>query len=151
MTRIKHVILLGLIITVGAGLAQATPPQDMASMLDHTGYNYKKIDKGVWEITFTGKNLPEFPVRIAQSDDLTILMCKIADRKDVIRPEGLYPKLLELNDSLDTVKFAMSKEMVYGRIDMHTRLVNEAELKYLLEQMSGAIDEAYPQIKQFLK
>jgi|ERR1700733_14098963 hypothetical protein len=146
----KSVIAVWLVALACVAPVRAVPPQDLASMLDKTGYNYRKVDKDVWEIKFTGKNLPEFPVRIVQADDITILMTKLADRKDLVHTEGLYIKLLELNDSMDNIKFAISKDMLYGRIEMHTRVINEAELKYLLEQMSGAIDEAYPQIKQYL-
>jgi hypothetical protein len=166
MTSGKHlikyilVVLLalvgGAVVTTGAPTGVAargtSGPQrtDIVSILDKTGYNYTKIENNIWEIEFKGKNFKEFPVRIIQADDLTILMCKIADRKDLIQKEALYQKLLELNDSMDTIKFAISKDMLYGRIEMHTRLLNEKELAYLLSQMSGAIDEAYPQIKQYL-
>jgi len=149
MTHTKGIAII-LVLFASCGLALGGPPQDLVSMLDKTGYHYTKIDKGIWEIEFTGKNLKEFPVRVIQADDLTILMTKLADRKDLVKRDALFVKLLELNDSMDNIKFALSKDMLYGRIEIHTKVLTDNELKYLLEQMSGAIDQAYPDIKPYL-
>jgi hypothetical protein len=45
---------------------------------------------------------------------------------------------------------ALSEEILYLRMDTHLRLLDDQELKYLLEQIARAADEMYPQIKQFL-
>jgi hypothetical protein len=124
---------------------------DLVALLEKAGYSgYTKVDDGIWEIQFKGKNLPEFPVRIVLSEDIVLIMARLADRKKLVHTEQLFQKLLELNDKMDTVKFALSSEMLYVRLELHSRLLDEKELHYALDQMSAAVDEAYPQIKHFL-
>jgi hypothetical protein len=77
-------------------------------------------------------------------------MAKLADRKKLARTDQLFQRLLELNDKMDTVKFALSPDMLYVRIELHSRLLDEKELQYAIDQTSAAVDQSYPQIKQFL-
>jgi hypothetical protein len=120
-------------------------------LLEKLGYKYKKVGDNVWEIPFSGKNLSDFPVRITTAGgDLILVLTKLADRNAVNMSDGFAVKLLELNDAMDTVKFALSEEMLYARLELHERIVDQQELKYMLDQLSGAVDEAYPQIKAFL-
>jgi hypothetical protein len=124
---------------------------DLVALLEKAGYtSYTKVDDGVWEIQFKGKNIPEFPVRVALAEDIVLVMAKLADRKKLVHTDQLFQKLLELNDKMDTIKFALSPEMLYIRLELHTRLLDEKELHYALDQTSAAVDESYPQIKQFL-
>jgi hypothetical protein len=124
-----------------------TPSLDLQSILEKSGYRYAKVGEGIYEVPASGKNIKEFPLRITIAGDLMIVIAKLADRKSVNVTEALTVKLLELNDSFDIVKFALSKDMLYARIDAHARLVDVAELKSLVETMAGVVDEAYPQIK----
>jgi hypothetical protein len=146
----------GTVGTVGRpGLAASqqktiTAP-DMIALLEKAGYaGYTKVDDGIWEIQVKGKNLPEFSVRVVLSEDIVLVMTRLADRKKLVHTEQLFQKLLELNDKMDTVKFALSSEMLYVRLELHSRLLDEKELHYVLDQLAAAVDEAYPQIKQFL-
>jgi len=124
---------------------------ELVALLDKAGYTgYTKVDDGVWEIQFKGKNLPEFAVRVALSEDIVLIMAKLADRKKLVRTDQLFQKLLELNDKMDTIKFALSPDMLYVRIELHTRLLDEKELQYAIDQTSAAVDQSYPQIRQFL-
>jgi hypothetical protein len=153
-------ILLALALTtaaIGQGPGAAAPQQknitaaDLVALLEKAGYTgYTKVDDGVWEIQFKGKNIPEFAVRVALSEDIVLVMAKLADRKKLVHTEQLFQKLLELNDKMDTIKFALSSEMLYVRIELHTRLLDETELHYVIDQTSAAVDQSYPQIKQFL-
>ena len=77
-------------------------------------------------------------------------MAKLADRKDLKLEPALLTKLLELNHSIDSVKIALSEDMLYVRMDTHLRILDTPELKYVIDQMSGATDEIYPQIKKFI-
>lgn len=156
--RISLLLLTAAIMSAaGNGQALAAPKQktltgtDMTAMLDKAGYsNYTKVDDGVWELQFKGKNIPEFAVRVALSEDVVLVMAKLADRKKLVRTEQLFQKLLELNDKMDTIKFALSSDMLYVRLELHSRLLDDKELHYAIEQTSAAVDESYPQIKQFL-
>jgi hypothetical protein len=157
--RLGMVLLSASIATVWAGRQPGLAARqqktitaaDLVALLEKAGYSgYTKVDDGIWEIQFKGKNLPEFPVRIVLSEDIVLIMARLADRKKLVHTEQLFQKLLELNDKMDTVKFALSSEMLYVRLELHSRLLDEKELHYALDQMSAAVDEAYPQIKQFL-
>ena len=149
----KHAIraLVAFALIVASAEAQKkSGAAEMALLLEKSGYTYTKISDGVWEITFKGKNIGEFPVRLAIGGDVLVTLAKLADRKDLKLQSAFLTQLLELNDSLDSIKLALSDEMLYVRMDTHLRLIDSAELKYLLEQISGATDEMYPKIKQYL-
>ena len=138
------------LILASAQAQKKSGAAEMALLLEKSGYTYTKISDGVWEITFKGKNTGEFPVRLAIGGDVLVTLAKLADRKDLKLQNAFLTQLLELNDSLDSIKLALSDEMLYVRMDTHLRLIDSAELKYLLEQISGATDEMYPKIKQYL-
>lgn len=160
----SHKIILGaftlsfvLSLTPRICSAQAAQPPsktagapELAVLLEKSGYRYTKIRDGVWEITFGGKNVGEFPVRIALTDNTVVVLAKLADRADLKLQAPFLIKMLELNDKFDSVKLALSDEMLYVRMDMHARILDPGELKYLLEQISGATDEMYPLLKEFL-
>src|SRR5215470_6933194 len=135
-----------------AGMQQKTiTAADLVALLEKAGFNgYTKVDDGVWEIQFKGKNIAEFPVRIALSEDIVLVMAKLADRKKLVHTDQLFQKLLELNDKMDTIKFALSSEMLYVRLELHSRLLDDKELQYAIDQISAAVDQSYPQIRQFL-
>ena len=123
---------------------------DLVALLEKSGYSYAKVRDGVWEIPGTGKNLKEFGIRLALADDVLLVMVKMADRKDLRLQPALMTKLLELNHKFDWIKLALSEDMLYLRMDTHLRLVDNQELKYLVEQIANASDETYPQIKPFV-
>jgi hypothetical protein len=123
----------------------------LLAVLEKSGYSYSKVTDGVYEVPATGKNLKQFPLRLTQADDVLVVIAKIADRKDLTINQAAAQKLLELNDDFDVVKFALSDEMLYARIDIHVRLVDAEEMKYLVEQMARVVDEAYVHIKPFIK
>ena len=154
-------LLLSLAAICGAQtLAPASPPaaaassaknsSDIVLLLEKSGYKYTKVSDGVWEITFAGKNTGDFPVRLALAGNILLAIAKLGDRKDLkLEPEFLV-KLLECNDQFDFVKLSLSKDMLYLRMETTTRLLDGQELKHVLEQVSAATDEIYPQIKQYL-
>lgn len=146
---IRSFLLLFLVLA--PALAQTkTGAAHLAVLLEKSGYNYTKVSDGVWQITFNGKNTGDFHVRLALGGDVLVGLAKIADRQDLKLTPAFLTKLLELNHSVDSVKLALSEEMLYVRMDTRMRVVDDAELKYILEQMSGATDEMYPQLKPFL-
>jgi hypothetical protein len=123
---------------------------EVVALLEKSGYSYKKLSDGLWEIPGTGKNLKEFGIRLALADDILLVIVKLADRKDLKLQPALLTKLLELNHKFDSIKLALAEDMVYLRMDTHVRLLDNQELKYLVEQIANATDETYPQIKQFI-
>ena len=123
---------------------------DLVALLEKSGYRYTKINEGVWEIPATGENVKEFSIRIVTAGELVLALVKLADRKSITMKDTLLVKLMELNHQFDSAKLALSEEMLYVRIDVHARLLDEQELKYLIEQIANATDEAYPHIKPFV-
>ena len=123
---------------------------EIVALLEKSGYSYTKVGDGLWEIPGTGKNLKEFGIRLALADDILLVMVKLVDRKDLKLQPALSTKLLELNHKFDSIKLALSEDMLYLRMDTHVRLLDNQELKYLVEQVANATDETYPQIKQFV-
>lgn len=123
---------------------------EIVALLEKSGYSYKKVDDGLWEVPGTGKNLKEFGIRLALADDILLVMVKLAARKDLKLEPALLTKLLELNHKFDSIKLALSEDMLYLRMDTHVRLLDNQELKYLVEQIANAADETYPQIKPFV-
>jgi hypothetical protein len=123
---------------------------NLLDLIEKSGYRYAKVSEGVYEIPATGKTVKEFPLRVVQADDLLLVIARLADRKSLTLNGALTIKLLELNDDYDIVKFALSEDMLYARIDIHVRLVDVPELKYLIEVMAQIYDEAYPHIKPFV-
>ena len=150
--RAIFVALVSLTLVLHAAHAQekSKSATQMVALLEKSGYSYTKVGDGVWEVPGTGKNLKEFGIRLALADDILIVMVKLADRKDLKPQPALWTKLLELNHKFDSIKLALSEDMLYSRMDTHLRLLDNQELKYLVEQIANAADETYPQIKQFV-
>jgi len=144
-------LVLSLAFTMQPTHAQtAKRAADIVALLEKSGYSYTKVGDAVWEIPGTGKNVKEFGIRLGLAEDILLVMVKVADRKDVKLQPAALTKLLELNHKFDSIKIALSEEMLYVRMDAHLRLLDNQELKYLVEQIANAADEMYPQVKPFL-
>ena len=146
-TALLFLSVCGVCLAQGQGTKGAA---DIVALLEKSGHHYSKVSDGVWEINFTGDNLKEFAVRIALGGNLLVTMAKIADRKDLKLEPAFLTKIVELNHSLDSVKIALSESMLYVRMDTRMRLLDSEEFKYVIDQMSGATDEIYPQIKKYI-
>lgn len=132
------------------GQAKSIGATEIVALLEKSGYSYRKVGEGLWEIPGTGKNLKEFGIKLALADDILLVMVKLAGRKELRLEPALVTKLLELNHKFDSIKLALSEDMVYLRMDIHLRVLDNQELKYLVEQIANATDETYPQIKPFV-
>ena len=153
---VAALIVVASMVVVSGAQAQTKPAQGkpaasgLLGVLEKSGYTYTKVGDGIYEVPATGKNLKEFPLRLTQAEDIIIVIAKLADRKNITIKDPFTTKLLEMNDNYDVVKFALSPEMLYARIDIHARVVDVDELKSLVELMAHVVDEAYPEIKAFL-
>ena len=133
-----------------AGQDKSKGATEIVALLEKSGYSYTKVGDGLWEVPGTGKNLKEFGIRLALADDILLVIVKLVDRKNLKLEPALLTKLLELNHKFDSIKLALSEDMLYLRMDTHMRLLDNQELKYLVEQIANATDETYPQIKPFV-
>jgi hypothetical protein len=140
--------LSGVCLSGGQDKSKGAP--EIVALLEKSGYSYTKVGDGLWEVPGTGKNLKEFGIKLALADDILLVMVKLAGRKELKMEPALLTKLLELNHKFDSIKLALSEDMIYLRMDTHVRLLDNQELKYLVEQIANATDETYPQIKQFV-
>ncbi len=161
----KRLILSAIIIlffahSFEAHLQQDSAKQDEAKqdeakvdeiplLLQKLGYSFNKVADKVYEVPFTGKNVKNFNVRITYGGDVLLVVCKLADRREVNTRGGLALKLIELNNDYDFVKFALSKDALYTRIDIHKRLIDADELKFLIDAMAHVVDESILSIKRF--
>ena len=156
MDRKRFLAVVGWILPVAASVcpapAQVSPKNsaDLVVLLEKSGHKYSKVDDGVWEIMYEGKNMKSIPVRVTMAENILVTLAKLADRKDLTLDPVLLVKLLELNNDFDYVKLALTKSMLYVRMDSPLRLLDAAELNHVLEQVSAAADEAYPQITPYL-
>ena len=156
MLKLTAIIALAVVLSLTSvvdsarGQDKTKGAAQIVALLEKSGYSYTKVSDGVWEVPGTGKNLKEFGIRLALADDILIVMVKLADRKELKPQPVLWTKLLELNHKFDSIKLALSEDMVYLRMDTHLRLLDNPELKYLVEQIANAADETYPQIKPFV-
>jgi len=152
----KAIIALALVLSLtsvlGSVLAQdkLKGASQIVTLLEKSGYSYTKVSDGVWEVPGTGKNMKSFGIRLALADDILLVMVKLADRKDLKMEPAFLTKMLELNHKFDSIKLSLSEDMLYLRMDTHLRLLDNQELKYLVEQIANGAEEAYPQIKQFM-
>jgi hypothetical protein len=147
-------LLLIFVFTSQANFAQSgksSTVNKIPGLIEKSGFPYSKLKDGVWQIDFQGKNLKEFQMKITLLGDQLIMFVDLGNRSDLELNNGLAVKLLELNDAMDTIKFALSEKSLYARMEAHERIIDLQELKYMFNQMSAAVDEAYPQIKAFLK
>jgi hypothetical protein len=135
---------------IGQGRTQADNLARVIALLEKSGYSYRKVGDGVWEVPATGSNIRSFPIRLALAGDLVLFLVKLKDRADLNLRAPLLLKLLELNDRFDSVKFALSNEMLYVRTEIHTRLLDDRELKYIIEQIANVVDEAYPELRSLI-
>jgi hypothetical protein len=140
--------LSGVCVSGGQDKSKGAP--EIVALLEKSGYSYTKVGDGLCEVPGTGKNLKEFGIKLALADDILLVMVKLAGRKELKMEPALLTKLLELNHKFDSIKLALSEDMIYLRMDTHVRLLDNQELKYLVEQIANATDETYPQIKQFV-
>lgn len=146
-------LLLIFVFTMQTNYAQAgksSPVNKIPGLIEKSGFPYTKLKEGVWLIDFQGKNLKQFQLKITLIGDQLIMFVDLANRSDLELNNGLAVKLLELNDGMDTIKFALSEKSLYARMEAHERIIDLQELKYMFSQMSAAVDEAFPQIKVFL-
>ena len=153
---IAMLIVIATMVSPAKGQSQTKQPPakpaaaGLLGVIEKSGYTYTKVADGIYEVPATGKNLKEFPLRLTQAEDLIIVIAKLADRKNITISAPLTLKLMEMNDNYYVVKFALSAEMLYARIDIHSRVIDVDELKSLVELMAHVVDEAYPEIKAFL-
>ena len=163
MLRGRHTIILAVILlalqTTAPSWGQTEQTQGKGSnadagrllaALEKSGYNYRKAGDGIWVVTLAGKNIKDIDIAVTSVEDSVLLQTQVVERKAIVRKEALFIKLLELNHEYDTAKFALSEEMLYARIDLHSRLVDAEELKHLINQLALFVDESYPQIKPLL-
>jgi len=129
------------------------PPKsaaDLVVLLEKSGHKYSKVDEGVWEIQYEGKNMKSISVRVTMAENVLVTLAKLVDRKELKLDPALLTKLLELNNDFDYVKLALTKSMLYVRMDSPLRLLDVVELNHVLEQVSAAADEAYPLIQPYV-
>jgi hypothetical protein len=124
MKLIRHsalVAALTLLPAINALPRTQTQPRQSAAaghlpgLLEKTGHAYRKSAEGVWIVTLAGKNVKEVDIVVQPAEDMVTLQAHLMERKAVADKVGVLLKLLELNHHYDTVKLAVSPDMLYAR------------------------------------
>lgn len=124
----------------------------VVQLLSGSGYQFKQYSPVVWGIDFKGDSLESFRVVITTQDSLVVIFTTVAKKSEIPLTVPLLTAMLRCNDTFDRVKLGLSDSGdAFVRMDVTARLLDAAEFKADLEQLSAAVDEAYKQIKPYLK
>jgi hypothetical protein len=121
-------------------------------LLAQSGYSFAKKTSNVWTIDYTGKSLAKFKVIISTGPDLVVMFVTIAKKAEFpVNTELLY-KLARINHSLDRIKAGLDDDGdIFVRIDLSDRILDIKEFKVNVDQLAAAADQAYADIKPFIK
>jgi len=121
-------------------------------LLSASGYQFKQFNPVVWGIEFTGKNMGGFRVIVTAQEKLVVIFATIAKKDQIPLTPPALQALLHCNHSFDRVKVGLDDDGdAFVRLDVSARVLDDEEFKTNVEQLAAAVDEAYQQIKPFLK
>ncbi|MEW6210233.1 MAG: hypothetical protein AB1631_17840 [Acidobacteriota bacterium] len=154
---IKKSPLLFLMIALISNIAPAqtqnaqASAEKVATLLDKSGYSFRKTSNNLWVVSFTGKQIADVQVIITSAPDLLLAGVTIA-RKNRMRPTAeFFYKLLKLAHSYDLVKVGLdTDDDLFVRVELRMRTMDVDEFKSYIKQTAAAADEIYGQIKPFL-
>lgn len=149
----SFVFVLLMVTFVGGGPAfgQESHASKVARVLNDSGLTFTKQSATVWSVPFEGKKLKDITVILSVSDDLLTVFSLIAEKKDLKLTPEILQKLLRSNEDFDRVKIGIDKDGdVFARIDLTIRVLDAAELKTNVEQVSAAADEVFDYLKPVL-
>jgi len=118
------------------------------ALLKQTGYSAEKKRDDVWVVHQQGSNLTDFKVVIATGDGLAVTFVTIARKKDVDLNSDFLLKLVKFNGEYDRIKVLIDDDGdIDVRIDSSIRVLDAAELKEEIHQVSTSADEIYGKIQ----
>jgi len=128
-------------------LSDKTSKMERLMRADEFGFKNSRSST-VWTIPFTGKHMSNIKVILAVSEepgsDLLVVFVTVAEKRRMPVNADFMHKLLDENHQLDRVKVGFDADGdLFVREDASLRVVDEAELKNIVEQVYKSADEVY--------
>ena len=129
----------------------------MERLMRADDYNFKNSKSAsVWSIPFTGKHKSDIKVILAVSEepgsDLIVVFVTVAEKRHLPVTADFMRKLLAENHELDRVKVGYDSDGdLFVREDASLRVVDEAELKTIVDQVYKSADEVYGMVEPNLQ
>lgn len=119
----------------------ATEPFSIVeAVAKETGYHFRKINDRTWKFLFSGERFKTIDVLVVWQGALLVLGV-VLDPRYVGESARLTQELLVLNNNLDRVKIGMNQEgMLFVRVDISVRTLDQREFKDNLDQIAAAAD-----------
>ena len=141
-------LLLALLL---AASSSQDKPQRALDLLDESGQQYAKSGTG-WTVKFTGNNLKEVSIYVAQVDSVIVLGALVALRSEVRDVPGLNEALLRANDDYDYVKTTIDSDGDYSvRLDLLAHGLTAKQFSEHLVQVATVTDLLKPIVDKFKK
>ena len=122
------------------------------TLLQRNGFKADRKNDVVWAIDEQGKELGNYKVVVTTGGGLLVVFVILAHKADMNMNEELAYKMLKMNHEFDRVKVGIDDDGdAFVRADTSVRVLDEVEMKDQIEQVSAAADEAYGDIKDYLK
>ena len=121
----------------------------MERMMRADDYSFKNSRSStVWSIPFAGKHMSNIKVILAVSEepgsDLLVVFVTVAEKRRLPVTTDFMEKLLSENHQLDRVKIGYDRDGdLFVREDASLRVVDETELKEIVDQVYKSADELY--------
>lgn len=147
MAAVSVVFLVGSFNTLG----QESGEVKVARLLNDSNIKFTKIDKTTWTIPFEGRSMKDITVVTSVGQGVVVVFALIPDSKNIRFPAATLQKLLNLNEAMDRVKIGIDKPgLVFVRIDMTLRTLDQEELSTAIDQVAAAVDEVHGNIREHL-
>jgi hypothetical protein len=139
-----------LAFVLAASMSQDKAPRAL-DLLDQSGQQYEKAGTG-WNVKFTGNNLKQISIYVAQLDDVIVLATVVALKSEVQDIAALNTALLRANDDYDYVKTTIDDDGDYSlRLDLLAHGLTGARFSEQLVQIATAADLLKPTVDKFRK
>lgn len=122
----------------------------IGQFLQQSKLSYTKVSDALWTIPYKGKSFDDFNVSLATvpETELFVMFVIVAEKKNLRISQDLLYKLLRYNLSADQVKVGVDDDgNLMVRADVNGRTMDLKEFNDTLDQVAGATDEVYEQIK----
>lgn len=138
-------------LSSGEPQTKAAVEQKVEQFLKESGYSYRKASDSVWVIERQGKALTNMKIIIASDAGFVLAGVIVAKKAQLRVTSDLSFKLLKLAHAIDYVKVGFDDdEDLFVREEVRARLFDLQSFKNLIEDVSGAADRAYTEVKPFL-
>lgn len=122
------------------------------TLLQRNGFKTDRKNDVVWAIDEQGKEFANYKVVVTTGSGLLVVFVILAHKDDMNMNEELAYKMLKMNHEFDRVKIGVDDDGdAFVRADTSVRVLDEVEMKEQIDQVAAAADEAYGDIKGYLK